>query len=151
MTLIDSTPEDMLRASAAGSPVSDATARPAPADEPPRLMTASKMRGSKVINHQVETLGHIEDIVFDVPRGAVAYAAMASGGFLGLGERLFAVPWSALVYDAGRECFVLNAQKESFENAPGFDKDNWPTEVTTQWHDQVHRHYGAKPLDQRVD
>ena len=130
--------------------VNDATVRPAVAGEPPpRLMTASKMRGSKVINRQDETLGEIDDIVFDAPRGAIAYAAMASGGFLGLGERLFAVPWTALTYDAGRECFVLNAQKESFENAPGFDKDRWPTEAGAEWHEQVHRHYGAPLFWQR--
>ena len=123
--------------------LTDATVRSAPADEPPRMMTASKLLGSKVQNQQDETLGQIDDIVFDVPRGAVAYVAMASGGFLGLGERLFAVPWSALTYDAGRGCFVLNAQKESFEHAPGFDKDHWPTDAGAEWHEQVHRHYGA--------
>jgi sporulation protein YlmC with PRC-barrel domain len=122
----------------------DAADRSPPVDGPPRLMTASKLLGSKVFNQQDETLGQIDDIVVDVPRGVIAYAAMASGGFLGLGERLFAVPWAALTYDAGRECFVMNAQKESFENAPGFDKDNWPTEASADWHQQVHRHYGAE-------
>jgi PRC-barrel domain len=122
----------------------------APADAPPpRLLTASKTRGSKVFNRQQQMLGEIDDIVFDVPRGAIVYAALASGGFLGLGERLFAVPWSALAYDAGRECFVLDAQKESFEHAPGFDKDRWPTEAGAEWHEQVHRHYGAPLFWQR--
>jgi sporulation protein YlmC with PRC-barrel domain len=111
----------------------------------PRLMTASKMCGNKVINPQNETLGQIDQIVIDVPRGRIAYAAMASGGFLGLGERLFAVPWTTLVYDAGRECFVMDARKEVFENAPGFDKDSWPTQPHDGWHDEVHRYYGAPP------
>jgi hypothetical protein len=58
--------------------------------------------------------------------------------------RLFTVPWTALRYDAARECFVLDARKEIFENAPGFDKDRWPTEPQADdWHDQVHRYYGA--------
>jgi sporulation protein YlmC with PRC-barrel domain len=113
------------------------------ADQAPRLMTASKMCGNKVINQQNETLGQIDEIVIDVPRGRIAYAAMSSGGFLGLGERLFAVPWTALLYDAGRECFVMDARKDVFENAPGFDKDSWPTQTEPGWHDQVHRHYGA--------
>jgi sporulation protein YlmC with PRC-barrel domain len=107
------------------------------------LMTASKMCGNKVINQQNETLGQIDEIVIDLPRGRIAYAAMASGGFLGLGERLFAVPWTTLAYDAGRECFVMDARKEIFENAPGFDKDRWPAQVDAEWHDQVHRYYGA--------
>lgn len=127
----------------------DAIDRSAPADEPPRLMTASKLLGIKVLNQQDETLGQIDDIVLDVPRGSIAYVAMASGGFLGLGERLFAVPWTALTYDAGRKCFVMNAQKESFENAPGFDKDQWPTEPSADWHEQVHRHYGVERFWER--
>jgi sporulation protein YlmC with PRC-barrel domain len=111
--------------------------------QPARMMTASRLCGNKVINHQNETLGQIDEVVIDVPSGRVAYAAMASGGFLGLGERLFAVPWTALRYDAGRECFVMDARKETFENAPGFDKDHWPTEAQREWHDSVHRFYGA--------
>lgn len=113
------------------------------ADQPPRLMTGSKMCGNKVINQQNETLGQIDEIVIDVPRGRIAYAAMSSGGFLGLGERLFAVPWTALRYDAGRECFVMDARKDVFENAPGFDKNSWPTQTPPDWDDQVHRHYGV--------
>jgi PRC-barrel domain len=118
---------------------------------PPLLLTASKARGSKVLNQQGETLGDIDDIVFDVRVGSIAYAAMASGGFLGLGERLFAVPWTALAYDSGRQCFILNAQKESFEHAPGFDKDRWPTDAGAEWHEQVHRHYGQSPYWQHTD
>ena len=113
--------------------------------QPARMMTASRLCGNKVINHQNETLGQIDEIVIDVPRGRIAYAAMASGGFLGLGERLFAVPWTALRYDAGRECFLMNARKETFENAPGFDKDRWPSQAESAWHDSVHRHFGAPP------
>jgi sporulation protein YlmC with PRC-barrel domain len=111
--------------------------------QPARMMTASRLCGNKVINHQNETLGQVDEIVIDLPSGRVAYAAMASGGFLGLGERLFAVPWTALRYDAGRECFLMDARKETFENAPGFDKDHWPTQAQSEWHDSVHRFYGA--------
>ncbi len=143
MTITPSSIDDTLRGRAAADGFNDAADSSPTVDQPPRLMTTSKMCGSKVVNQQSETLGQIDDIVFDVPRGAIAYAAMASGGFLGLGERFFAVPWTALIYDAGRECFVINAQKESFENAPGFDKGRWPTEAGAEWHEQVHRHYGA--------
>ncbi len=115
------------------------------AGQQPRLMTASRLCGNKVINRQNETLGQIDEVVIDVPRGRIAYAAMASGGFLGLGERLFAVPWTVLRYDAARECFVMDARKEVFEEAPGFDKDSWPTQADAGWHDRVHRYYGAPP------
>jgi uncharacterized protein YrrD len=110
-------------------------------DQAPRLMTADRLCG----NRQGDVLGEVEEIVIDVPRGRIAYAAMASGGFLGLGERLFAVPWSVMVYDAGRECFVMDADKAVFENAPGFDKDHWPTQPQNEWLDRMYRHYGAPP------
>lgn len=115
------------------------------ADQAPRLMTAGYLAGTQVINRQDEPLGQVEEIVIDVPRGCIAYAAMASGGFLGLGERLFAVPWTALRYDAGRQCFVMDARKEIFENAPGFDKNHWPTQPQREWHVDVHHYYGAPP------
>jgi sporulation protein YlmC with PRC-barrel domain len=111
-------------------------------DQQPRLMTASALCGNKVVNLQDETLGQIEEIVIDVPRGRIAYAAMGSGGFLGLGERLFALPWSVLRWDAGRQCFFMDARKALFENAPGFDKDHWPTQPQL---DPMHRCYGAPP------
>ena len=116
-----------------------------PPGEQPRLMTAGFLAGTRVLNRQDEVLGQIEDIVIDVPRGRIAYAAMASGGLLGLGERLFAVPWTALRYDAGRQCCVMDARKETFENAPGFDKDHWPTQPQREWHVGVHHHYGVPP------
>ena len=143
MTVTQPSLDDSLRVRANADTFDDAAARAPKADPPRRLMTASKVRGSKVMNHQGDTLGEIDDIVFDMPRGGIAYAAMASGGFLGLGERMFALPWTALVYDSGSQCFVINAQKESFEHAPGFDKGHWPTEAGAEWHEQVHRHYGA--------
>ena len=98
-----------------------------------------------LVNTADETLGKIEEIMLDVPSGRIAYAVMSSGGFLGLGEKLFAIPWGALTLDTNRECFVLDARAETFENAPGFDKDHWPTQAgDVQWHRDVHAHYGVQ-------
>jgi sporulation protein YlmC with PRC-barrel domain len=111
----------------------------------PRLMTASTLEGDKVVNRQNETLGTISEIMLDVPRGRIAYAVMSSGGFLGLGDKLFAIPWSALTLDTDRKCFVLDADKARFKDAPGFDKDHWPEEADTSFIDSVHQYYGARP------
>jgi sporulation protein YlmC with PRC-barrel domain len=131
------------RSSSYSAPADDTRLENKDEQQQSRMMTASRLCGNKVINLQNETLGQIDEVVIDVPRGRIAYAAMASGGFLGLGERMFAVPWTALRYDAGRECFTMDARKETFDNAPGFDKDRWPTQAQSDWHDSVHRHYGA--------
>ena len=84
-------------------------------------------------------------IMLDVERGRIAYAVLSVGGFLGLGDKLFAVPWSALKLDTDRSCFVLNVDKERLENAPGFDKDRWPSMADEQWATEIHSYYGSRP------
>lgn len=121
------------------------TARSDSSGPGPRLMTASTLEGNRVINLQGETLGEIREIMLDVPRGRIAYAVMSSGGFLGLGDKLFALPFSALTLDTDRKCFILDAPKEKIENAPGFDKDRWPDGADLSWQRDVHSHYGRTP------
>lgn len=111
----------------------------------PRLMTADTLTGDKVVNRRGETLGTIDHIMLDVPRGRIAYAVMSSGGFLGLGDKLFAIPWSALTLDTERKCFILDADKEFFKTAPGFDKDHWPAEADMSWHQTLHSTYRSRP------
>lgn len=111
----------------------------------PRLMTASTLEGDKVVNRQGEDLGEIDEIMLDVPSGRIAYAVMASGGFLGIGNKLFAIPWSALTLDTDNKCFVLDVDKQRMESAPGFDKDNWPAMADHEFGSQVHTYYGARP------
>jgi len=111
----------------------------------PEVMSADTLQGDSVVNSQGEDLGNIEDIMIDVQRGRIAYAVLSTGGFLGIGDKLFAIPWSALTLDADRKCFVLNVDKQQLENAPGFDKDHWPSMADTGWATQVHTYYGQRP------
>lgn len=92
----------------------------------PQLMTATTLTGTRVLNRKDETLGTISDVVLNVEHGSIAYAVMASGGFMGVGERLYVLPWDALALDAERQCCVLNAEKTTLDDMPGFDKDHWP-------------------------
>ena len=111
----------------------------------PEVMAADTLQGDKVVNGSNEDLGTIEDIMIDVQRGRVAYAVMSCGGFLGMGDKLFAIPWNALTLDANRHCFVLDADRARFEKAPGFDKDHWPSMADNSWATQVHDFYGVRP------
>jgi sporulation protein YlmC with PRC-barrel domain len=111
----------------------------------PRLMTASTLEGDDIVNRQGDTLGELEEIMLDVSTGRIAYAVMSAGGFLGMGDKLFAIPWSALTLDPENHCFILDADKERFENAPGFDKDHWPSMADATWATQVHSYYGQRP------
>ena len=69
--------------------------------------------------------------MLDVRRGRVAYAVLSSGGFLGIGDKLLAIPWSALTLDTDHKCFRLAATSEQVRNSPGFDKDAWPSMATS--------------------
>jgi hypothetical protein len=71
--------------------------------------------------------------MIDLPSGRVADAVLAVGGFLGMGERLFAIPWESLVVDEDRKCFIFDVDKSRLENAPGFDKANWPDMTDPDW------------------
>ena len=93
----------------------------------PEVMAADTLEGDRVVNAAGETLGKIRDIMIDVPSGRVAYAVLSVGGLAGIGDKLFAIPWAALILDADNHCFVLNVDKEKLKNAPGFDKDHWPS------------------------
>ncbi len=83
--------------------------------------------------------------MIDIPTGRVAYAVVSFGGFLRMGNKLFAIPWSALSVDQDEKCFVLDVDKNTLETAPGFDKNNWPDMANTAWAKEVYRHYGATP------
>ena len=111
----------------------------------PEVMAADTLEGDRVVNAEGEDLGTIQDIMIDVQRGCVAYAVMSRGGILGLGDKLYAIPWSAMTLDADRKRFVLDAAKERFDQAPGFDKDHWPSMADSQWAGQVHEFYGVRP------
>jgi hypothetical protein len=101
--------------------------------------------GAKVINAQAEDLGRIEDIVLDARNNRVAYAILSFGGFLGLGDRHFALPWEALSFDLSQRVAVLDIDKDRLRNAPGFEKENWPDLSNPSWGSQIYRHYGYKP------
>lgn len=111
----------------------------------PRIMSASTLEGDEIVNTRGEKLGDLEEVMLDVATGRIAYAVLASGGFLGMGEKLFAIPWSALTLDPENKCFILDVDKERLEQAPGFDKDHWPAMADRSWAAQVHTYYGTRP------
>lgn len=117
----------------------------------PQVMAADTLEGDKVVNRQGEDLGTVHDIMIDVQRGRVAYAVLSCGGFLGMGDKLFAIPWNALTLDADRHCFVLDADERRFAKAPGFDKDHWPAMADNTWATQVHDFYGVRPYWSQPD
>jgi sporulation protein YlmC with PRC-barrel domain len=109
----------------------------------PELMGAHTLLGNDVYNQKGEDLGDIKEFMIDMATGRVAYAVLSFGGMLGLGDKLFAVPWAALTLDTTAKRFTLNALKDSLKDAPGFDKDHWPTMSDQAWADGLHKFYGT--------
>lgn len=111
----------------------------------PIVKANKEVVGRKVINTQGENLGKIEEVMLDSVPGRIAYAVLSFGGFLGINDKLFAVPWNSLHYDPSQEAFVLRADKKFLENAPGFNKDKWPDMADTGWRSTVYTYYSARP------
>jgi sporulation protein YlmC with PRC-barrel domain len=110
-----------------------------------RVMGATTLTKDSVRNRAGEDLGHVKELMIDVPTGRVAYAVLSFGGFLNMGNKLFAVPWNALTLDEDEKNFILNIDKARLENAPGFDKDNWPDMTDQNWGEQIYQYYGTEP------
>jgi hypothetical protein len=106
--------------------------------------------GSNVINAQNEDLGKIEDLVLDAGAGRIAYAVLSFGGFLGMGDKYFAIPWNAFRFNLADKRAILNVDKKLLENAPGFDKDHWPNMADSIWGSSIYKHYGYVPYWEEV-
>lgn len=109
------------------------------------LMSSTSLVGNDVRNAANEDLGDIKDLMMDMPSGRVSYAVLSFGGILGMGEKLFAVPWEALKLDRENKCFILDVDKDRLEDAPGFSDDAWPNMADHAWAKKVHSYYGIEP------
>ena len=116
-----------------------------------RILSAGSLTGDRVRNAAGEDRGKIEEIMLDVESGTVAYAVLSFGGFLGMGNKLFALPWEALRLNQDDHEFILDVDKAMLEQAPGFGKDDWPDMADPAWGNQIHSHYGYKPYWEASD
>ena len=111
----------------------------------PNVLSTSAILGDSVVNRTGENLGKIEELMLDLEKGRVAYAVLSFGGFLGMGEKLFAIPFEALKLDATREHFTLDVDQNKLKNAPGFDRNHPPQASDRTWGAEVYKFYGYKP------
>jgi sporulation protein YlmC with PRC-barrel domain len=110
-----------------------------------RTLGASTLIHDKVVNLAGQDIGQIEELMIDVTTGRVAYAVMSFGGFMGIGNKLFALPWSAVTVDETKRRFVVNVTRETLDSMPGFDKDHWPDQGELEYSTGVYRQWGATP------
>ena len=110
-----------------------------------RLLSSSSITGTSVRNAAGESLGDIKDLMINPRTGEINYAVLSFGGFLGIGDKYFAIPWTSFTTDRNNEEFVLDIPKDRLENAPGFDKDNWPSDANDAYFTSVNQHYSYAP------
>lgn len=111
-------------------------------DETHRLIASNKVEGTRVYNHEGDDLGSVYNFMVDKVTGQVAYAVVAFGGFLGLGERFYPLPWSQLTYDTDKGGYLVNLDRARLENAPSY------TAAESPWDDpeygrSIYGFYGA--------
>jgi sporulation protein YlmC with PRC-barrel domain len=104
------------------------------------LLSGQRLCGCRVVNSEGENLGKIEDLIIDEEQGRIVYALLSFGGFLGVGNKLFAFPWASIHHDRVEKKVILDVDKESLKNAPGFDKDSWPDMSDRSWGARIRYH-----------
>ena len=108
---------------------------------PVRYLAASSVIQDEIENPEGEHLGRIKDLMLDMQKGQIEYVVIEFGGFMGFGEKLFAIPFKALKLSPAKRVFILNRDKKYFEKAPGFDKNHWPE--TNAHLNEVDNYWGA--------
>ncbi|UVT20070.1 MAG: PRC-barrel domain-containing protein [Nitrospira sp.] len=90
------------------------------------VLKASDVIGMKVEGTDGKSLGTIKDLVLEPAEGDIQYAVLDFGGFLGIKDKYFVVPWEAITFNANGKKIVLDVSKRDLKKAPGFDKKHWP-------------------------
>lgn len=115
------------------------------------VLKASSLIGKKVQDTDGKKLGDIKDLVIDPVDGSISYAVLDFGGFLGIGDKYFAVPWEVLQLTKDPKAIVLDVSKKDLKLAPGFDKDNWPDLSKPEYAVIVYEYYGVALPDNDED
>lgn len=106
------------------------------------IVKSEEVVGVGVENPQGENLGKVHSLMIDKMNGKVVYVVLSFGGFMGMGDKLFAMPWHIFSYHPEREKFIISLDKEKLKNSPGFDKDNWPDMSESSWSNTIRDYYG---------
>lgn len=113
------------------------------ANVPVQRLTASSIIGDHVENAHGDDLGKIDNLMVNLYTGQIEYAVLDFGTFLGLGGKLFAIPFSELHLDPAREIFILNKDNDYLKSIPGFDKSHWPGTNNREYFEDVNTYWGA--------
>ena len=108
-------------------------------NKPLKFLAATSIIGDKVHDSKDEAMGKIVDIMIDITTAKIDYMVVEFGGFLGMGIKLFAIPFNMLEVDPDKKIFVFKGSREMLEKAPGFDIEHWPD--TNFHHEENYWHF----------
>jgi uncharacterized protein YegP (UPF0339 family)/sporulation protein YlmC with PRC-barrel domain len=100
-----------------------------------RFVPSSRLEQYDVVNKKGDDMGQMQNFVMDMREGLIAFALVSFGGFLGITDKWFAIPWAALEWHPKTMRFILNMSEDVLKNAPGMDKDKWLEEID-KWQEE---------------
>jgi uncharacterized protein YegP (UPF0339 family) len=100
-----------------------------------RFVTSNRLEWYDVVNKKGDDMGQVQTFVVDMREGLIAFALVAFGGFLGITDKWFALPWAALKWHPKTMKFILDMPEEVLKNAPGMHKDKWLEEID-KWQEE---------------
>lgn len=109
------------------------------------LIASDRVVGTEVRRRDGSKVGRIERLMLDKASGRVAYAVMSFGGFLGVGEDYYTLPWAVLTFDPKLDAYVVDITEEQLRNAPPRSPEGGDPADEREWEEHVHRYYNAAP------
>lgn len=110
-----------------------------------RLVSVNALKGVDVRNVQGESLGKIQEVMINLASRNVEYVVLEFGSFLGMGGKLFAIPFREFKFDGNNDALILNKEKEYLKDSPGFDGTHWPLTNEHNYFGTVDTYYGVVP------
>jgi sporulation protein YlmC with PRC-barrel domain len=109
------------------------------------LIGARKVQGTTVYSVALEKLGTLQDVMIDKSTGRIAYAVLSCGGFLGIGDHYYPLPWEKLSYNPEMGGYIIDIDRDALQGAPSY-----ADEAAAAWHDktwgeEINEHYGLPP------
>lgn len=110
-----------------------------------KAITASRVIGTAVYNSAGDRIGSIEDVMLDKMSNGIMFAVIGFGGFLGIGEKYHAIPWSSLDYDERMGGYVVPFSREQLESAPSYSINDLTNGDGTTARDASYEYYKVDP------
>ena len=104
------------------------------------LISSTDVEGTAIYGRDGAHIGDVDHLMIEKVSGRVSFAVMSFGGFLGLGQNHYPIPWAALKYDTTLGGYVTGITEQQLKNAPAFSDDSWDDR---NWERQVNQHYNV--------